>query len=99
MKSFQPDRRRSGFTLIELLVVVAIIAILAGMLLPALARARLKATGANCVSNQKQLVLGWILYSGDNQGDLMPTQIRINNVLVDLVGGGYWRSPTPAISS
>ena len=58
--------RRAGFTLIELLVVIAIIAILAAILFPVFARARAKAMQNNCLSNVKQLNLGFQMYCSDN---------------------------------
>ncbi len=57
--------RRTGFTLIELLVVIAIIAILAAILFPVFARAREKARQSSCLSNVKQLTLGWQMYVQD----------------------------------
>jgi prepilin-type N-terminal cleavage/methylation domain-containing protein/prepilin-type processing-associated H-X9-DG protein len=57
--------RRIGFTLIELLVVIAIIAILAAILFPVFAQARAQARKITCVSNLKQLTLGWLMYAQD----------------------------------
>jgi prepilin-type N-terminal cleavage/methylation domain-containing protein len=61
-----------AFTLIELLVVIAIIAILAALLLPALARAKEKAQRAQCMNNQKQILLAHLMYLNDNNERIAP---------------------------
>ncbi|HOB97549.1 MAG TPA: prepilin-type N-terminal cleavage/methylation domain-containing protein [Verrucomicrobiota bacterium] len=86
---------RRGFTLIELLVVIAVIAILAGLLLPALTRARQRALGTVCLGNLKTLATAWYLYAGDHEDRLVggSTYSRDAKVRADWV----WIPPEDAV--
>ena len=94
----QPNpRSRTGFTLIELLVVIGIIAILAAILLPALARAREAARRASCQSNLKQMGLVYRMYSGEAKG-FFPPKVRLCDFNPDPVARNYsWMPDALAI--
>lgn len=79
------DRRKAGFTLIELLVVIAIIAILAAILFPVFAQAREKARQASCLSNMKQIGIGYAMYIQDYDETLIAT--LISNPTINPPGG------------
>ena len=93
----QPRARHAGFTLIELLVVIAIIAILAALLLPALARAKLKATEAVCLSNQKQLMLAALMYGSQND-DKIVGYGSMDGYINITAGTASWLNPVAANS-
>jgi len=72
-------RTADGFTLIELLVVVAIIGVLAGLLFPAIAKAKNSGKVASCLNNLRQLQLAWTMYADDHDGRLVRNEFVIGN--------------------
>jgi len=97
------NSKRRGFTLIELLVVIAIIAILAAILFPVFAKAREKARQTKCLSNQRQIALGIMMYAQDNNETLptadasMWSNVNVSSgiemcpdITNQAIGYGYW---------
>jgi prepilin-type N-terminal cleavage/methylation domain-containing protein/prepilin-type processing-associated H-X9-DG protein len=86
-----------GFTLVELLVVIAVIAILAGLLLPALAGARAKSNAVYCLNNERQLALASLLYVGD-YNDTLPYNLGADEIKATVAQNQFWNWTSPVMS-
>jgi type II secretory pathway pseudopilin PulG len=67
-----PSESRKGFTRVELFVVVAVIIVMAGLMLPALAASKSRSTAAGCLANLRQLQNAWAMYLDDNNDVMLP---------------------------
>jgi len=86
-------RRKAGFTLIELLVVIAVIAVLIGILLPALSKARRAGATTKCASNMRQIVVSLVAYSSDFDMKYPPNLDRIRDTETGKQGMFWYDEP------
>jgi prepilin-type N-terminal cleavage/methylation domain-containing protein/prepilin-type processing-associated H-X9-DG protein len=97
MKSSSRARKHIfGFTLIELLIVIAIIALLMGILVPALSKVRRQGKRIACLSNMKQLILAWTAYAESNEGKIVNGGQSPNNGNIKET---YWCTPIPPVAT
>src|SRR5436309_6954695 len=86
------SEREAAFTLIELLVVIGIIAILAALLLPAMARAKAQGKSISCLSNLRQLQVGWLMYVHANNDALPPNNSAKSSFIQSGVSNAWGNS-------
>jgi hypothetical protein len=101
MKKEITNRRALAFTIFELLVVVAMLGVLCCIATPMLAKAKTKSPAVGCLSNLRQLQVGWAMYADDNNGIMMPnapvSTLPINSWCAGAVGWGMLDANTNPI--
>jgi prepilin-type N-terminal cleavage/methylation domain-containing protein len=89
--------KKTGFTLIELLVVIAIIALLMGILMPALSKVKDRAKSIHCVNNVRNLAMAWFMYQDENDGKLVHGNVPASPKFKEY-GQPYWVEPPQDIA-